>query len=105
MIDNKCMCMIQIGNVQNLNWMEELQAMVTDVLPLRPYPQDLNLTAPFDTLLLADPDFYISDEVHIVLAADIYPKIIADGLLNHDSGEVVAQGSIFGWTLTGCIKG
>ncbi|XP_075167033.1 uncharacterized protein LOC142239143 isoform X5 [Haematobia irritans] len=102
--DNKSMCSIQIGTVQNLNWILDIQALITDVLPLRPYPQDLKVSSPFDSLILADPDFYVSDEVHIVLAADVFPKIIVDGLVSHDSGDIVAQGSIFGWTLTGTVS-
>ncbi|XP_013118521.2 uncharacterized protein LOC106095738 isoform X3 [Stomoxys calcitrans] len=103
-IDGKSMSTIKIGTVQDLNWMLDVQALITDVLPLRPYPQDLKVSLPFDSLVLADPDFYVSDEVHIVLAADVFPKIIADGLVPHESGDIVAQGSIFGWTLTGIVS-
>lgn len=102
--DGKCMCTIQLGTVQDINWILDLQALITDVLPLRPYPQDLKVSSPFDSLLLADPDFYVSDEVHIVLAADIFPKIINDGLVSHESGDIVAQSSVFGWTLTGTVS-
>ncbi|XP_073844753.1 uncharacterized protein isoform X4 [Musca autumnalis] len=104
-VDEKSMCTIQLGTVQNVNWILDVQALMTNVLPLRPYPQDLKVSSPFDSLLLADPDFYVSDEVHIVLAADVFPKIISDGLLNDDNGgDIVAQGSVFGWTLTGSVS-
>uniref|UniRef100_A0A1I8NKF0 Peptidase aspartic putative domain-containing protein n=1 Tax=Musca domestica TaxID=7370 RepID=A0A1I8NKF0_MUSDO len=102
--DEKSMCAIQLGTVQNVNWILDVQALMTDVLPLRPYPRDLKISSPFDGLVLADPDFYVSDEVHIVMAADVFPKIITDGFLHDDNGDIVAQGSVFGWTLTGSVS-
>ncbi|XP_075150158.1 uncharacterized protein LOC142241424 [Haematobia irritans] len=54
----------------------------------------------FNNLVLADPEFYRSAPVDIVLGVDIYSNIVSEGILNR-SGLPTAQNTIFGWTLYG----
>ncbi|XP_075150473.1 uncharacterized protein LOC142224575 [Haematobia irritans] len=50
---------------------------------------------------LADPYFAKSDQVDILIGADVYPQVILDGIQRNVLGSLVAQNTIFGWVLTG----
>ncbi|CAG9132520.1 unnamed protein product [Plutella xylostella] len=54
---------------------------------------------------LADPDFYISGPIDLLLGANIYSEIILDGVLKHDTATApVAQQTKLGWILCGNTK-
>ncbi|XP_043279324.1 uncharacterized protein [Venturia canescens] len=52
-------------------------------------------------LPLADPSFFKSDTIDLLLGADVYSSIILRGLRKGSRLEPVAHETIFGWILTG----
>lgn len=54
-------------------------------------------------LQLADPKFYQSGLIHIILGADAYGAIIMPGLARGDTSSPIAQQTIIGWVLSGQI--
>lgn len=52
---------------------------------------------------LADPRFYESSKIDILLGGDLLPTIMLSGIRRHVCGTLVAQETIFGWILTGPI--
>lgn len=50
-------------------------------------------------LQLADPDFYRSGPIHILIGSDNYGSVILPGLIQGDSSTPIAQQTIFGWIL------
>ncbi|XP_075162598.1 uncharacterized protein LOC142235215 [Haematobia irritans] len=57
----------------------------------------------FGDMQLADPHFGKSDQIDILIGADVYPQIILEGVQRNVLGSLVAQNTIFGWVLTGQI--
>lgn len=57
-----------------------------------------------ENLELADPDFYVSGPIDILLGADVYSMIIEDGVRKQDSSSPVAQHTKMGWILCGHVK-
>ncbi|XP_077272766.1 uncharacterized protein LOC143903178 [Temnothorax americanus] len=51
-------------------------------------------------LTLADPDPMNSDPINILIGADLYSKLILDGVRKGSSGQPIAQNTIFGWVLS-----
>ncbi|XP_022832139.1 uncharacterized protein LOC111360435 [Spodoptera litura] len=57
------------------------------------------------TINLADPDFYISRAVDLLLGADVYCKIMLGGILRgDDEDQPIAQQTQLGWLLCGSMK-
>ncbi|XP_059045532.1 uncharacterized protein LOC131841265 [Achroia grisella] len=54
-----------------------------------------------DHIKLADPEFFISKPVDLLLGADVYSNIIMDGLCRSESTLPVAQQTQLGWILSG----
>ncbi|XP_065370016.1 uncharacterized protein LOC135962172 [Calliphora vicina] len=54
----------------------------------------------FRDMFLADSKFYESSSIDIVIGADLYPKIILEGVFSKP-GLPSAQSTIFGWTIYG----
>lgn len=55
----------------------------------------------FINLILADPAFYESAPISMVLGSDVYPKIILGGVMPNHEGIPMAQNSILGWLVSG----
>ncbi|XP_059219975.1 uncharacterized protein LOC131998181 [Stomoxys calcitrans] len=55
----------------------------------------------FSNLNLADPQFFKSRSIAMVLGADLYSKLILNGLIPSNNGLPVAMNTIFGWVLAG----
>lgn len=53
---------------------------------------------------LADPDFYTSRPVDILLGADIYSDIIQEGIIKQGKTQPVAQQTRLGWILCGNVQ-
>jgi hypothetical protein len=53
---------------------------------------------------LADPEFYISRPVDILLGADIYSNIIQEGIIKHNKKQPLAQQTRIGWILVGNVQ-
>jgi hypothetical protein len=61
-----------------------------------------NITLP--SIDLADKHFYQSASVDLLLGADLYPHIIRAGVKHNVLGSLLAQQTLFGWVITGCLK-
>ncbi|XP_058810473.1 uncharacterized protein LOC131675492 [Phymastichus coffea] len=56
---------------------------------------------PFKMLPLADPEFYLSDRVDILIGADLYGQLLQAGLTKFPSSSLVAQNTALGWVISG----
>lgn len=74
---------------------------LTHVLPSQPVEVDISLVR---TLQLADPKYGQPGHIDILLSADIYAKIMLDGLNRGSTGSPIAQQTTFGWILCGICK-
>lgn len=54
-------------------------------------------------LKLADPNFWRSDKVDMLLGNDIYPYILQDGRISNGPNQPVCINTIFGWAVMGKI--
>lgn len=59
--------------------------------------------AHIDGLELADPSFFQTNKIDILLGADIYANIMLDGVKKGDYNAPMAQNTKFGWILSGQI--
>lgn len=58
----------------------------------------------FPNIQLADPHFYESSRIDLLIGADIFNNIIRDNVQRNICGSLVAQETIFGWIITGPIE-
>lgn len=79
-----------------------VKARITKELPEKPPTKrlDRSVTKAYRNLRLADPDFFESNTINFILGADIYPKLIRNGL-QFSVGSPVAQDTELGWVITG----
>ncbi|XP_075157958.1 uncharacterized protein LOC142231226 [Haematobia irritans] len=63
----------------------------------------MHVNVPLDLpqLPFADPEFYRSKQVDILLGGDLYPSILRSGVRHGIFDTLVAQETIFGWIVTG----
>lgn len=59
------------------------------------------LTMELPNLKYADPDFYKSGAIDVLLGGDVYPAILRGGVQHGVFDSLVAQETIFGWIVTG----
>nr|XP_046491129.1 uncharacterized protein LOC124223330 [Neodiprion pinetum] len=64
---------------------------------------DLDLQQ-FEGLTLADPDFSVSQKVDLILGADVYGQLLRPGLKRFPTSQLVAQGTTFGWVISGMVR-
>ncbi|XP_067214160.1 uncharacterized protein [Linepithema humile] len=50
---------------------------------------------------LADPDPLSADPIDLLLGADLYANLILEGVRKGESGQPVAQNTVFGWIISG----
>ncbi|KAG5876557.1 hypothetical protein JTB14_004209 [Gonioctena quinquepunctata] len=55
-------------------------------------------------LKLADPCFYLSSDIDLLLGADIFPLIFEDSQLPRNENEPSAFHTVFGWILMGTVS-
>ncbi|XP_075162763.1 uncharacterized protein LOC142235394 [Haematobia irritans] len=72
---------------------------LTGKLPSSSISLPVNIS--LDGIKLADPYFAKSDQIDVLIGADVYPQIILDGMQRNVLGSLVAQNTVFGWVLTG----
>ncbi|XP_049304028.1 uncharacterized protein LOC125776329 [Bactrocera dorsalis] len=65
---------------------------------------DCDIAAPYTHIKLADPNFYKSSPIRLVLGADVYSRIMTQQVMPQTFGQLLAQGSIFGWVLSGTAR-
>ncbi|KAM7356671.1 uncharacterized protein ACRADG_002324 [Cochliomyia hominivorax] len=99
-------CSLILGSPLNSDISIPVTALVvphlSNSLPSCTIPKDQ-----FDTLPdipLADPKFYSSSKIDILLGGDIFPSIICPGIRHNICKSLIAQETIFGWILTGPIR-
>ncbi|XP_033252533.1 uncharacterized protein LOC117191877 [Drosophila miranda] len=51
----------------------------------------------------ADPTFYASSQIDVLIGADILPSILLSGSQTNICGSLLGQETIFGWVLTGPV--
>ncbi|KAH8392594.1 hypothetical protein KR215_009167 [Drosophila sulfurigaster] len=72
-------------------------------LPSCSVPQTLLENLP--SIQLADPKFFESSQIDVLLGADILPSILLGGSYPNICGTLLGQETIFGWILTGPVSG
>lgn len=63
------------------------------------YPSEI-----IQELQLADPDFFVTLPVDIIIGSDIYLKIICSGIQHNVLHSLLQQGTAFRWILSGPIS-
>ncbi|XP_055682402.1 uncharacterized protein LOC129790105 [Lutzomyia longipalpis] len=56
-------------------------------------------------LQLADPNYKVPGKIDIIIGVEYASYINLPQILKGDAGEPVAQLTIFGWTVSGCVQG
>lgn len=56
-----------------------------------------------EELELADPQFQVSSQVHLLIGSNFIPNILLNGVKNV-CNSLIAQSTIFGWVISGPIK-
>ncbi|XP_046615391.1 uncharacterized protein LOC124302865 [Neodiprion virginianus] len=64
---------------------------------------DLDLRQ-FEGLALVDPDFSVSQDVDVILGADVYGQLLRPGLKRFPTSQLVAQSTAFGWVISGMVR-
>ncbi|XP_043862279.1 uncharacterized protein LOC122756521 [Drosophila santomea] len=68
------------------------------------YPIPRNSLKDLPALRWADPTFFESSQIDVLIGADILPSIMMDGTQQNICGSLLGQETIFGWVLTGPIS-
>ncbi|XP_072948468.1 uncharacterized protein [Epargyreus clarus] len=55
-------------------------------------------------LVLADPKYYAPSRIDLLLGAEVYGKIIQEGLVKGPIGTPIAQATSLGWILSGVVN-
>lgn len=55
-------------------------------------------------LILADPQFALSNKVDLLLGANVYSKILLEGIKRSPAGGLIAQNTLLGWILSGTVE-
>ncbi|XP_026829828.1 uncharacterized protein LOC113563035 [Ooceraea biroi] len=55
-------------------------------------------------LTLADVDPTSSEPIEVLLGADLYSDILRDGFRRGETGQPIAQNSVFGWIISGPVE-
>ncbi|XP_075158007.1 uncharacterized protein LOC142231277 [Haematobia irritans] len=58
----------------------------------------------FPNLQLADPKFYESSRIDLLIGADVFNQILLDNIRRNICGSLIAQETVFGWIVTGPIQ-
>ncbi|XP_059221697.1 uncharacterized protein LOC131996228 [Stomoxys calcitrans] len=64
---------------------------------------DPALLSELPNIPLADPNFFQSSQIDVLIGADIIPFVMLSGIQNPICGSLLAQETVFGWILTGPI--
>ncbi|XP_055910470.1 uncharacterized protein LOC129944834 [Eupeodes corollae] len=89
-------------NTVSLSVQAFILSSLTNDLPSVEIPS-VNLSY-FNNLTLSDPTCNRPQKIDIILGADIFFDIIAEGRITHPSGSPGAQNTIFGWVIAGNIS-
>lgn len=83
-----------------------INAELVNTLPQKTRSRDLDerVAEPYKNLVLADPDFFKSCEINVILGADIYGHLIKANITPPTLTTPLVQDTILGWTLIGKIR-
>lgn len=74
---------------------------LTTMLPNNDFDKSFIYT---DQLVMADPEFNKSDKIDMILGADVYSKIIMNGIMKPMDKSFVIQETELGWIISGPIN-
>lgn len=104
-IASKSRVTFKIQSLLDASLVFEVNAFVlnklTSVLPERKIV--VQLWSEFKNLKLADPSFDQPNKIDLLLGADIYGKILLEGVVKGSQGAPIAQKTALGWILSGPI--
>ena len=64
---------------------------------------NLNLQQ-FEGITPADPEFFLSSKVDLILGADVYGQFLRSGEKRFPPSQIVAQNTAFGWIFSGSLQ-
>ncbi|KAH9643024.1 hypothetical protein HF086_013585 [Spodoptera exigua] len=91
-----------IYNNFNININAFIMKKITNKLPSKTINKDS--FEHLQHLQLADPDFNISQNIDLLLGAEVYSEILLEGLLKTNTSSVIAQQTHLGWIVCGNYK-
>lgn len=77
---------------------------ITSYLPERSISSESFDWLGFQDNYLADPEFKTPNKIDVLLGADVYSRIIQEGILKSTTGTMIAQNTSFGWILSGGLN-
>ncbi|XP_073821300.1 uncharacterized protein [Musca autumnalis] len=94
---------VTIGSLKNTSFSLDLEAFVVPQISgdIPTQPLDKISVEDLPDLDFADPKFFQSGPVDVLLGANIYPIILLNGVKKNILGSLLAQETVFGWILTG----
>ncbi|XP_075159311.1 uncharacterized protein LOC142232399 [Haematobia irritans] len=94
---------LTIGSILNNNFTVEIDALVvcdvTGDVPTHSF--DTSLVDQLPNLEYADPNFFHTGPIDILIGGNLYPLILREGVKHGILGSLVAQQTVFGWIVTG----
>ncbi|XP_075162900.1 uncharacterized protein LOC142235535 [Haematobia irritans] len=99
-------CFLTLGSHVDDRFEISISALVVPQLSgsLPSQPIDRPSVTGLENLTLADPRFFESSRIDILLGGDILPSIMLEGVKLNVCGSLMAQQTVFGWILTGPIS-
>ncbi|XP_045490597.1 uncharacterized protein LOC123690703 [Pieris rapae] len=105
-LDSKYVVQINLQSIQDESFTICVKAHVlkklTSFLPVKEFVVHLWPNLP--RMKLADPNFNKPSKIDMLLGADVYCQIIAEGLMRGPPGTPIAQNTKLGWILSGKIE-
>lgn len=99
-------CDLCISSPINSEIMIKTSAIVLPQLTssLPTFSANMNMFSNLPNIHLADPGFYKTSYIDILIGADLIPQVMLEGIIRQVCGSLIAQETIFGWILTGPIQ-
>ncbi|XP_070144621.1 uncharacterized protein [Drosophila kikkawai] len=100
------LCHLQIRSPTKPGLQLDTEAYVLPELAgnLPSHPISRNSLRDLPDLQWADPTFYESSQLDVLIGADILPSVMLNGTRRSICGSLLGQETIFGWVLTGPIS-
>ncbi|XP_073948766.1 uncharacterized protein [Choristoneura fumiferana] len=102
---SKAMVILHLQSLAHPNINISVQAYVlktiTSFLPANKVMDlnGLNITG----IQLADPDYHTPNKIDVLLGAEVYSRVIQDGVRKNNQGTLLAQSTTLGWILSGIV--
>ncbi|XP_059225708.1 uncharacterized protein LOC131997872 [Stomoxys calcitrans] len=101
---SKRMCSLTIGSRFDAEVVIEATAIVIPHLTSALPTFERGIFSSLPDLRLADPEFYKTSHIDMLLGADLIPFIMLGGVRRNVCDSLIAQETVFGWILTGPVK-